>query len=441
MLNILSGISKNCAGTTRRSFLQIGSLGAAGVALPTLLRQEQALAKAGKSAPGVNCIFVWSQGGVSHHDTLDPKPQAPQSVRGEFGAIDTAVPGVQFADICPRLATELNRFAVLRGWNPKNGSHGVADAWCMSGRNFNPAMHYPCMGSVVSQQRGFLSALPPFIQLGNSVDRSFHGGQAGFLGLEYNPFEIHSDPNSAQFSVRDITPPSGVIPARVGRRREMLAKIDALQKQAELQPVAYAALDEHYKTALNMITAPETKQAFAIEHEDPRLRDRYGRTMFGQNCLLARRLIQAGVRFVTVSDPGWDNHADCFNALKKTRVPPVDQALPELLIDLEQHGLLDTTLVVWMSDFGRTPKINSAIGRDHWATAGFAIMAGAGVPGGSVLGATDDEGGAPIRDEYLTDDVVATIYTKLGLPLDLLLHTADGRPIRLSEGRVIKEWM
>ena len=441
MLNLLTGISRTCEGVNRRAFLRLGSLGGLGAALPLALRQKQAAAREGKSTTDVNCIFVWSLGGVSHHDTLDPKPDSPESVRGPFGQIDTAVPGVKFAEICPRLAAELNRFAVLRGWNPQNGSHGTADAWCMSGRNFNPGMRYPCFGSVISHQKGFKSVLPPFVQLGDAISRDFGGGSPGILGLEHSAFEILSDPNALQFNVRDITPPQGIVMSRVQRRRSMLGTIDALQKKADVQPAAFGSLDEHYKAALNMITATETKRAFDLDAEDPRLRDRYGRSRFGQSCLLARRLIESGVRFVTVTDPGWDNHVDCFNSLKGSRIPPVDQALPELLIDLEQRGLLDTTLVVWMSDFGRTPKINSASGRDHWATAGFAVMAGAGVPGGAVLGATDDQGERPIRNEYRTDDIAATIYSKLGLPLDLTVMTADGRPVLLNEGHVIREWM
>jgi hypothetical protein len=362
-------------------------------------------------------------------------------VKGPFGVIDTAVPGVKFTEVCPRLAQELNRFSVLRSWNPKNGSHGFADQWCMSGRMPNPAFTYPCMGSVISQQQGFKSPLPPFVQLGAYVDRTFNGGTSGFLGLEHSPFEIHAEANVDRFNVRDITPPLDMGLSRVDRRKSMLTAIDSLQKKAELQPKAYDALDEHYKAALNMITAPQTKRAFDIGSEDPRLRDRYGRTPLGQRMLLSRRLIQAGVRFVTVSDPAWDNHQDCFNALKNSRMPPIDQALPELLIDLEQQGLLDTTLVVWMTDFGRTPKINSASGRDHWATAGFVVMAGAGVPGGLVLGATDAEGGFPTSNEYYTEHVVATMYKKLGLPLDLTLTATDGRPVRLIEGEPIREWL
>jgi hypothetical protein len=283
--------------------------------------------------------------------------------------------------------------------------------------------------------------MPPFVQLGTQVDRRFGGGTAGLLGHEHNPFEIDADPNSDSFAVRDITPPGGITSERVERRRAMLAAVDELQRGAELQPPAFAAVDEHYETALNMITAPETKRAFEIEREDEVLRDAYGRHRFGQSCLLARRLIEAGVRFVTVTDGGWDTHQNNFKSLKDSRIPPVDQALPQLLIDLEQRGMLDNTLVCWLTDFGRTPNVNSASGRDHWATAGFAVMAGAGVPGGHVLGQTDDQGGVVTRDEYWSDDIATTIYMKLGIPQDLIAHALDGRPIRLIEGRPIREWM
>lgn len=441
MLNLLNDWTQNCEGIDRRTLLKIGSLGGLGLTLPMLLQQKAATAKEKKAASDINCIFIWTLGGTSHHDTLDPKPNGPALVKGPFGAIDTAVPGVQFSEICPRMAQELGRYSLLRSWNPKNASHGFADQYCMSGRLPNPAVAYPCIGSVISHQQGFKSALPPFVQLGAYVDRTFNGGTSGILGLEHSPFEIHAEANVDKFNVRDITPPLNMEMSRVDRRKQMLTAIDNLQRRADRQPKAFDALDEHYKAALNMITAPETKKAFDIGSEDPKLRDRYGRTPFGQRMLLSRRLIQAGVRFVTVSDPAWDNHQDCFNALKTSRMPPVDQALPELLIDLEQHGMLDSTLVVWMTDFGRTPKINSASGRDHWATAGFVVAAGAGIRGGQVIGTTDPEGGMPVNGEYHTENVVATIYHKLGLPLDLVVTASDGRPVRLLESEPVREWM
>ncbi|MGE0759116.1 MAG: DUF1501 domain-containing protein, partial [Pirellulaceae bacterium] len=314
MLNLLPFLASDCERVSRRSFLQIGSLAGLGVTLPMALASRR-VQGAGRGAT-TNCILIWTQGGTSHHDTFDPKPNAPVSVKGEFNVIDTALPGVQFTEVCPNMAKAANRFALLRGWNPKNGSHGTADQYVMSGRPFNQAIRYPCYGSVVSQQLGFRSAMPPFVQLGTSIDRRFGGGTAGVLGHAHNPFEIVADPNQKEFTVRDITPPKGVNMDRVARRRTMLADVDQLQQTAELQPAAYAALDEHFKTALNMITAPETKKAFALETEDAKLRDAYGRHRFGQSCLLARRLIESGVRFVTVTDGGWDTHQNNFKSLK-----------------------------------------------------------------------------------------------------------------------------
>jgi uncharacterized protein (DUF1501 family) len=431
--------SRDCDGVTRRGFIQVGALSALGITLPMALAWRRTAEAAGRS--DVNCILIWARGGISHHDTFDPKPNAPASIRGEFGVIDTAVPGVHFAEICPRMAKELNRFAVLRGWNPQNASHGHADQWVMSGRRFNPAIAYPCYGSVVSYYHGFKSALPPFVQLGDQIDRRFGGGSAGVLGQQHAPFEVLADPNAKGFTVRDITPAGGLSMDRITRRREVLAKIDALQRRADLNPKLYDVLDEHYKAAFDMITAPETRRAFALEEEDEKLRDAYGRTRFGQSCLLARRLIESGVRFVTITDGGWDTHQNNFKSLKDSRMPPVDQAFPQLLIDLEERGLLQTTLVLLLTDFGRTPEVNSASGRDHWATAGCALMAGAGIPGGAVLGQTDDEGGQVIRDQYTTDDIAHTVYLKLGIPTDLVVHSPDGRPVRLIEGRPIVEFL
>jgi hypothetical protein len=440
MLDLLSTTARDCERVSRRSLLQIGALGGLGVTLPGWLAARSAR---GNDSPLVdrNCIAIWTHGGTSHHDTFDPKPLAPVSVKGEFGVVSTTIPGVQFADVIPNLARNLDRFALLRSWNPENGSHGIADQVVMSGRKFNPALHYPTFGSVVSWNKGFKSPLPPFVQLGTNMDHRFGGGMPGILGLEHGPFEIVADPAADNFTVRDITPPTSVPGERMDRRQRMLTRIDKLQRNAELQPAAFNALDQNFEAAFNMITAPGTKQAFKLEEEPAELRDRYGRNRFGQSCLLARRMIEAGVRFVTITDPGWDTHQDNFKSLKNSRVPPIDQGLPALLTDLEDRGLLESTLVVLLTDFGRTPQVNSASGRDHWASAGFVVFAGAGIPGGAVLGATDDEGGKPISHEYFSENVAATIYQKIGLPLDLIATAPDGRPVQLLEGHApIKEW-
>lgn len=449
MLKLSTGTSRDCSSVSRRSFLEVGALSALGLSLPGFLAARSAAAKtigspkgaAAKKSKDVNVILVWSQGGVSHHDTFDPKPEAAANVRGEYNVIDTAVPGIKYTEILPRMAKEAKRFGLLRGWNPRNGSHGTADQYVMTGHKFNPAVAYPTYGSVVSKLKGFKTAMPPFVQLGTNIDRRFGGGLPGFLGLEHGSFEMPADPNSEKFTVRDISPPAGVDMARISRRRSMLGQMDSLQRAVDLQPAAYDALDEHYKAALNMVTAPETQRAFKIDEENAKLRDDYGRNPLGQKMLLARRLVESGVRFVTVTDGGWDTHANNFTSLKTRLIPPVDQGLPALLIDLENRGLLDSTLVLWLSDFGRTPKINSASGRDHWSTSGFAIMAGAGIPGGSVIGKTDEEGGYVVNDEYFSEDIAATLFAKIGIPLDTMMQTADGRPIALNEGKTIRQWM
>ncbi|MCA9165037.1 MAG: DUF1501 domain-containing protein, partial [Planctomycetales bacterium] len=432
---------RDCERAGRRQFLlEVGSLAPLGLSLPLLLQAQSRANAATHEAKETNCILVWPRGGTSHHDTFDPKPEAAADVRGEFGVIDTAIPGVKFTEHVPTFAKELNRFALLRNLNPRNGSHGTADAIMMSGHKFNPAITYPCFGSVVAKEHGPRGVMPPFMQIGTQVDRRFGGGLAGYLGIAHNAFELPGDPNAENFTVRDITPPSGVSLERLARRQAALERIDRFQADVSQPADSLTAISDYYEHAFSMITSPETQRAFELSQEDTALRDRYGRHTFGQSCLLARRLVESGVRFVTVTSGGWDTHSNNFDGLKKL-LPPVDQGLPMLLEDLEQRGLLDTTLVVWLTDFGRTPKINSAAGRDHWSTAGFAIFAGAGVQGGAVIGATDDEGAKPVDAEYYPSDIAATIYAKLGIPLDKIHIAPDGRPMRLCEGRPIPELM
>lgn len=435
MLKLFPARHHDCQRSRREFLLQVGSLAPLGLTLPQLLRQAAAAPQAGQE---INCILVWTRGGTSHHDTFDPKPEASADVRGEFGVIDTAIPGVQFSDQVPTFAKELGRFSLVRNLNPRNGSHGTADAIMLSGHKFNPTVTYPCYGSVVSKELGGRGVLPPYIQLGTQIDHRFGGGLPGYLGLAHNAFVLPDDPSKDSFKVRDVSLPQGVSVERMSRRRQALSVIDRLQRDAEAKADVVQAMDEYYESAFSMITSPETQRAFNIAEEAPDTREAYGKHAFGQSCLLARRLVEAGVRFVTVTSGGWDTHRDNFNGLKKL-LPPVDQGLPALMADLEERGLLDTTLVVWLTDFGRTPKINSAAGRDHWSTAGFAVMAGAGTPRGQVIGATDAEGAKPVDAEYYPDDIAATIYRKLGIRLDTFHMTPDGRPIRLCDGTPIPE--
>ena len=439
MLNLFPQRMADCETTNRRRFLlQVGGLSGLGLTLPALLRQREVCAAGSPTRQDVNCILVWTRGGTSHHDTLDPKPDAKAEIRGEFNPISTALPGVQFTDMVPHFARHADKFAVVRNLNSINGAHGTADAIMMSGWQMNPTVTYPCYGSVIARHRGYRDVMPPFVQLGNEVDRKFFGGTAGYLGIAYNPFEIHADPNESEFSVRDLTPPGGMNLARIDLRRDALRTIDRFQRQLDRRPSLLAALDRYYENAFNMVTSPATQRAFDLQRESNNTRDAYGRTQFGQSCLLARRLIEAGTRFVTVSNGDWDTHRDNFTRLREL-LPPVDQGFTALLVDLKQRGLLENTLVVWLTDFGRTPTINPAAGRDHWASAGIAVFAGAATPSGTIVGQTDATGGHSVGKEYYPRDIAATIYGKLGVPLHTTHVLGDGRPMRLCEGKPIEE--
>jgi len=421
--------------------LRVGSLAALGLSLPTFLRL-QAHAAATATNNEVSCILLWLQGGISHIDSFDPKPLAPAEVRGEFGVIETNVAGIQLCDQLPKLAQHQDKYSILRSLNPKNGSHGVADAYVMSGHPFNASLVYPAYGAVVAKQQGDRRSMPPYVQLGSFIDQRFGGGVAGFLGDQYNPFVLPGDASSPGFAVRDVTLPGGVDRGRFQRRMKVLQSVDRWQAHMESDSATgpLAAADTFYQKAYSLVTAPHAKKAFDIHREDPRLRDRYGRNSLGQGCLLARRMIEAGVRFVTVTDGGWDTHQNNFTALKNRLLPRLDGALSGLLQDLSDRGLLESTLVVVLSDFGRTPKVNPSAGRDHWATAGIALLAGAGLRPAAVVGKTDAQAEQPTEAPYITEDVAATIYHCLGITLETTHVAPDGRPIRIiDEGRLIRE--
>jgi uncharacterized protein (DUF1501 family) len=440
MFDLFTGAtSSDCTGISRRSFLRVGALSALGLALPQFLRMNAA---AGETAArkDIRCILLWMQGGPSHIDSFDPKPDAPAEIRGEFKTIPTSLPGVRVAEHLPRLARLTNDYSIIRGHDPKNGSHGVADHLMMSGRPFNPALPFPCFGSVVAKERGYINGMLPFVQMGRYIDRRFNGGIAGFLGDQYNPFEVNEDPNASMFRVRDLSLASKADRDRLERRYSMLTDLEAYQRAIETQADVVQSRDTFYEKAHSLITSPAAKKAFDISAEPSKLRESYGRTQFGQSCLVARRLIESGVQFVTVTDGGWDTHVDNFKSLKTRLLPKLDSGFAALIEDLKIRGLLDTTLVVWFGDFGRTPKVNPSAGRDHWATAGVACMAGGGVKPGQVVGSTNQFA------EYVTDspvspaDLAATIYTAVGVPLHTWYKAQDGRPIELCpEGKPVRQ--
>jgi hypothetical protein len=436
MLDLNQGHVADCSGVSRRSFLRIGGLSTFGLSLPALLQAREATPVAERK--NVNCILMWMQGGPSHIDSFDPKPDAPSEIRGDFGTVPTTLPGIRFADPLPRLAGMTDHFSVIRGHDPKNGSHGVADHIMMTGHKFNASLPFPCYGSVIAKERGYRDGMLPFVQLGRFVDRRFNGGIAGFLGDEFNAFEVGEDPNAAAFRVRDLSIESDAARSRLDRRYAMLNDLEKYQKAVEGSSVK--ARDTFYEKAHGIITSPQAKRAFDIGAESDRTRDRYGRTQFGQNCLLARRLIEAGVQFVTVTDGGWDTHVANFKSLGERLLPRVDSGLSALIEDLRVRGMLENTLVVWFGDFGRTPKVNPSAGRDHWSTAGVACMAGGGIKPGQVVGRTN------ALAEFVTDspvgpqDIAATIYHCLGVPLHTWYKAQDGRPIELCpEGKPVRQ--
>jgi uncharacterized protein (DUF1501 family) len=432
MLDLTTGKTSDCSGLSRREFVRVGGLSALGLSLPGFLRLQQVAAAEG-AAPrkNINCILMWMQGGPSHIDTLDPKPDAPAEIRGEFATIPTTLPGIRISEHMPFLARQTDKFSIIRGHDPKNGSHGVADHIMMTGHRFNPALAYPCYGSVIAKERGYKNGMFPFVQLGRSIDRRFNGGIAGFLGDEFNAFEVVDDPNSPAFKVRDLSLASAAQKARLERRYNMLNDLDRYQKAVEEDAQAVKARDAFYEKAHGLITSPAAKRAFALDQEPDRVRDNYGRSPFGQSCLLARRLIEAGVHFVTVTDGGWDTHQNNFRSLKERKLPILDRAYAALLQDLHDRGMLENTLVVWFGDFGRTPKINPSAGRDHWATSGVACMGGGGVKTGEVVGATNALGEVVVDSPVSPQDLAATIYHTLGVPLHTWYRAQDGRPIEL----------
>jgi hypothetical protein len=443
MLSLVNGSSRSCDGINRRSFLRVGSLAAAGLGLglPEWLRLRAQAAESGvDQGREMSCILLWLQGGISHIDSFDPKPDAPVEVRGEFGVIDTNVAGIRLCEHLPMLAQHQDKYSILRSLNPRNGSHGVADAYVLTGHPFSQALTYPTYGSVIAKEKGDRNRMPPFIQVGTNVDQRFGGGVAGFLGDQFNPFVLPGDASRPGFSVRDVTLPGGVDRDRFQRRMKVLETVDTWQAKVESSPAILEAADVFYEKAYSLITAPQAKKAFDIGAEDPRLRDRYGWNSLGQGCLMARRLVEGGVRFVTVTDGGWDTHQNNFTSLKTRLLPRLDTALASLLQDLSDRGLLESTLVVTLSDFGRTPKINPSAGRDHWSTAALALFAGGGIRPGLAVGQTNALAEQPTESPYLTEDVAATIYDRLGIPLDTTHHTPDGRPIQVTyDARVIRE--
>ena len=420
---------RNCEGISRRDLLRVGGIGLFGLSLPALLRAEARAAELGTPSKEVNVILIWLDGGPSHIDMFDPKPEAPAEIRGEFGAVETNVKGIRLSDQLPKLAKQMDKFSILRITSP-DSSHGTGNHYFLTGYKFTPTVVYPSYGSVYGRMKGFRNGMPPYAIV-NGVGQ-YTG--AGYMGAVYNPFNVGGDPNSDGFSVKDVSLPGGIGGDRLSRRRGVLDAVDQFQRQTELAQRGIVTMNQFYSRAFDLVTSPVAKKAFDIKQEDAKLRERYGRNSFGQSCLLARRLIEAGTRFVHIQQGGWDTHTDNFNTLKKYRLPEVDTGYAALLADLAERGMLANTMVICAGEFGRTPRVNSSAGRDHWGPASFATIGGGPVKMGIAVGETDAIAEYPKTRPVTVEDMAATIYKGLGISADQTFEAPDTRPIRVADG-------
>jgi hypothetical protein len=439
--NLVSRTSRRCDGVRRRDALRLGLGGWLGSGFVNGLRATAAAHAEGTStaARAGSCILIWMDGGPSHFETFDPKPDAPAEYRGDFGDIATSVSSVRFSEHMVQLAATFSDFAMIRSIRHDQGNHGAGNHYMMTGAPPRIPVgcgafvsFHPSMGSVVAKERGGDDPLPRYM----SMPEMSRSGGPNFLGAKYAPFVVDGHPNSARFRVRDVALPAEVTEAAMTSRAELRRRIDRMVRIADESAGDPAlAIDEYFRQGLDLITSPEARAALDISQEPDAVRERYGRNDFGQRCLLARRLVEAGVPFITIYDGGWDHHSDIFGALRK-RLPNWDQSVATLIQDLKERGRLESTLVVALGEFGRTPQISTLSGqtepgRDHWANAMSVLMAGGGTPGGTVVGATDPRGFSAVERVLSPENFVSTVYHKLGIDPGRILYTPQGRPTHL----------
>ncbi|WP_406700473.1 DUF1501 domain-containing protein [Singulisphaera sp. Ch08] len=424
---------RRCDGVDRREFLRLGSLGTLGLGLSEVLRLR---AHAGENPPGLkNCILIWLDGGPSHLETFDLKPDAPAEVRGPYRPIATNVPGLMIGEHFGHLARQADKVCLIRSMTSELGEHNFGRHYLLTGYKPSPVLEYPSYGAVVARCRGPQPALPSYVAVPDATPQ----GGPGYLPSAFGPFTVGGDPSKPDFRVRDLETP-GRLAGRLDRRRRFMADFDRFDRRVE-QEAARGGRDNHFEQAYRLMTSPAAKGAFDLSREPHAMRERYGMHRVGQSCLLARRLVEAGCPFVTVTDAGWDTHQQIDRELREGYVgghagliPKLDQALATLLADLDERGLLAGTLVLAMGEFGRTPKLNTAGGRDHWPRAFSVCMAGGGVQGGQVVGRTDASGESPADRPASPADLAQTVYTLLGIDPDREFHTDDGRPVKVAAG-------
>ena len=417
-------INRYCDGVQRRDFLKVGVLGGLGLNLASYLRMSQA----GEVAPAKakSAIFVNLSGGPSHMDTFDLKPDAPSEFRGEFNPIKTNVDGVEISEHLPKLAGCADKYAILRGVSHNVAAHELGTQYLNTGNRPIPSLEFPGYGSIVSKELGAERDLPSFVAIPNTPQI------AGYLGVRYAALQTNATPAIGRpFSVRGISLGRGLTVTDVEKRQQLLKDLDTAFKGYEKSSDLIGGLDQFSQQAYDMISSPRARDAFDISKEPAGLAEKFGNHAFGQSCLLAARLVEAGVRFTTVTFGGWDTHQNNFETLKTQRLPQLDEGLAALFTTLSERGLLESTTVFVTGEFGRTPKINPRGGRDHWPRAMFCLLAGGGVKGGQVLGASDDKAMGPAGDPITPDQVAASFYHTLGIDYTKEFHTHTGRPIMI----------
>ncbi len=439
MFEVKFGPHQHCDGITRRQLIRLGSTGLlGGLSLPTLL-QLQANAATPKLSTAKACIFLMLEGGPSHIDMWDLKPDAPAEIRGPFRPMSTVVPGTQISQLLPLSAKVADKFTILRSHSHNDNAHQTGRHWVLTGYppNFGDGGAkgvpfndlYPSIGSIVSRELGPGGQVPPYVEIPNALGP----GGPGFYGAKYAPFTIDNDPAQPDFAVRDLNIPESLTHGRFARRQRLLADVDRLGAGQQATGRA-RTLGSYYEKAVDLVTSPQARKAFDIQAEPTATRERYGYSSIGQCALLARRLVEAGGRFIGIDHGSWDTHTDNFPSHEKTLVPPTDRALSALVSDLDERGMLDETLVVMMGEMGRTPRINNDAGRDHWSQCQTVILAGGGIKRGAVVGASDKTASFPTTQPYGIQDLLRTIFHVLGVDADKVYQTPLGRPVPIVNG-------
>ena len=423
-------------GVDRRGFLTVGAIGGLGLSLGDYFRMQAASAAAGQPArEGVakSVIYIYLPGGFAHQETFDPKPFAPADYRGPLGSIETVVPGVRFGEVLPRTAAVADKLAVCRSLTHGEADHDRGTHNMFTGYRPSPALQYPSFGAVVSHELGPRENLPPYVCIPNQPHEV---AGSGYLSTAYSAFSLGADPADSKFRVRDLNLPAGIDAARFDKRRRMLDVVNAHFRARE-SGEALDALDSFYQKAYGLISSAKAQEAFDLTKEPAALKDEYGRTQAGLRMLLARRLVESGVRFVTLTYGGWDHHDKIADGMRRM-APAFDQGFATLIRDLDRRGMLASTLVCVGTEFGRTPKINPTAGRDHWPKVFSIVMAGGGIKRGIVHGSSNATASEPEDDPLTVADWAATLYDRLGIDAGKELMAPGGRPIEIVDGGTVR---